>query len=190
MNYRMVDSSEIELLRASLQFLAYSEAYLDSAARLCTFLAKYPAESSFTRGAVVLHLSIHGIELFLKAAILEKVKDEKFTGNSGHDLEELCKRYANLYPGKKFAFEIPFGYEETVGTSLDLRVVEELNSAIAEHKKRNRADQINRYPRDIKGEQWDGPRAFEPILCAFDIEKVQQVVARLKELIFHCPGSA
>ncbi len=48
-----------------------------------------------------------------EAAILEKVPKEQFCGKTGHDLESLGKRYAKLYPGKKFAFEVPFGTEET-----------------------------------------------------------------------------
>lgn len=185
MNYRMVHFSEIESLRASLQFLAFSEAYLYSAIRLCTVLAASPAESSYPRGAVVLSLSFHGIELFLKAAILEKVPDEQFGGKVGHDLELLYKRYTNLYPGKKFAFEIPFGTEETELVTPDPSVMEELNLFIAEYKRATPADQLNRYPRDIEGKPWVGIYAFEPNMFTIVIEKAQQDVARLKELIFH-----
>ena len=63
MNKQMVHSSEIESFRASLQFLVFSEA-LTSAARLCAVLAASPAESTYPRGAVVLFLAFHGIELF------------------------------------------------------------------------------------------------------------------------------
>ncbi|MBW2569261.1 MAG: hypothetical protein JRE47_07785 [Deltaproteobacteria bacterium] len=185
MNYRMVHFSEIESLRASLQFLAFSEAYLYSAAHLCAALAASPTESSYPRGAVVLSLSFHGIELFLKAAILEKVLDEQFCGKAGHDLEFLGKRYANLYPGKKFSFEIPFGTEEIELVNPDPRVIEELNLFMAEHKRATPADQLNRYPRDIEGKPWYGIYAFEPNTFAAVIAKAQQDMTRLKELIFH-----
>jgi len=59
-----------------MQFLAFSEAYLYSAANLCSILAASPSESTYPKGAVVLSLTFHGIELFLKAAILEKASDE------------------------------------------------------------------------------------------------------------------
>jgi hypothetical protein len=173
-----------------LQFLAFSEAYLFSATRLCTVLAASPAESSYPRIKVVSSLLFHGIELFLKAAILERVKNGKFLSKAGHNLERLYEKYTNLYPGKKYEFEIPFGYEPIVDASLDLCAVEELNSAITEHKKRNPADQTNRYPTNIEGMQWDSPSAFEPITFAGAINKAQQDVTHLKELIFHCPGSA
>lgn len=183
--YQMVHFSEIESLRASLQFLAFSEAYLYSAARLCADLSEFSEESTYPRGAVVLSLTFHGIELFLKAAILEKLPDEQFSGKFGHDLELLGKRYTNLYPGKKFVFEIPFRTEEAVLVDPDPRVVEELKLFITEHKRATPADQLNRYPRDIDGKPWDGIYAFEPNLFAADIAKAQQDVARLKDLIFN-----
>ena len=56
MNWKIVHFSEIESLRASLQFAAFSEAYLESAGRLCAVLAASPAESTYPKGAVVLSL--------------------------------------------------------------------------------------------------------------------------------------
>jgi len=185
MSWQMVHFSEIAAFRASLQFLAFSEAYLYSAAHLCAALAASPRESTYPRGAVVLSLSFHGIELFLKAAILEKVPDEQFRRKSGHDLEALSRRYTELYPGKKFAFEIPFGYEETVLVDPDPRVVEELKLLIAKHKRATPADQLHRYPRNIEGKPWIGANSFEPNSFAHVISKAQQDVKRLKELIFH-----
>ena len=185
MAYRMVHFSEIESLRASLQFLAFSEAYLYSAVNLCSTLAASPSESTYPRGAVVLSLSFHGIELFLKSAILEKVPGEQFAGKAGHDLESLGKRYAKLYPGKKFTFEIPFGTEEVDLVEPDPRVVEEMKTFIAEHKKVTPPDQLNRYPRDTAGNLWNGIYAFEPNTFLLVITKAQKDIARLKEFIFN-----
>ncbi|MBA3018613.1 MAG: hypothetical protein KJ550_02260 [Proteobacteria bacterium] len=184
MNYQMVHFSEIGSLRASLQFFAFSEAYLYSAAHLCSALAASPSESTYPRGAVVLSLSFHGIELFLKAAILEKVPDEQFGGKSGHDLELLGKRYANLYPCKMFTFEIPFRTEEIDLVEPDPRVVEELKTFISEHKRATPTDQLNRYPIDTEGKPWNGIYSFEANSFLSVIVKAQQDVARLKELIF------
>ena len=71
--------------------------------------------------------------ILYKAAILEKVPTEQFGGKAGHDLEELGKRYANLYPGKKFLFEIPFRTEEMDLVNPHPIVVDELKRFIAEH---------------------------------------------------------
>lgn len=181
----MVHFSEIEELRASLQFLAFSEAYLESAGRLCGVLAEFPTESNYPKGAVVLSLTFHGIELFLKAAILEKVPGEQFSGNVGHDLDHLGKRYANLYPGKKHAFEIPFRNEEVDLVNPDPRLVEELKILMADHKRSTPTDQLHRYPRDIEGNPWEGIYAFEASSFSLVIKKAHQDIARLKELIFH-----
>ncbi len=185
MTWNMVHFSEIEALRASQQFLAFSDAYLESAERLCGALAASPAESNYPRGAVVLSLTFHGIELFLKAAILEIAPNEQFSGNKGHDLDHLCKRYANLYPGKKHAFDIPFRDEEIVLVNPDPRIVEELKLQIAERKRATPADQLHRYPRDIEGNPWEGFYSFEASSFTNDIAKVQQDIARIKELIFN-----
>lgn len=185
MEYRMVHFSEIESLSASMQFISFSEAYLYSAANLCSTLASSPTESTYSRGAVVLSLTFHGIELFFKSAILEKTPDEKFGGKAGHDLEMLGKRYANLYPGKKFKFEIPFGTEETELVEPDPRVIDELKKFIAEHKKATPPDQIGRYPRDTEGNPWNGIYAFEPSTFLDVIKKTRQDIAQLKKLIFN-----
>lgn len=176
--------SEIGSLRPSLQFLAFSDAYLESAGRLCDFLDAHPAQSNYPKGAVVLSLAFHGIELFLKAAILERVPNEQFGGTKGHDLEHLGKRYMNIYSAKKYAFDIPFRYEEILLVDPDPRIVEELKLEIAELKRANPPDQLNRYPHDIKGNTWQGCYSFEASSFAITIAKMQQDIARLQTLIF------
>jgi hypothetical protein len=151
--------------------------------RVASALAISPAESNYPKGAVI--SPFHGIELFLKAAILEKAPNEQFSGNVGHDLEHLGKRYANLYPGKKHAFEIPFRNEEVELVDPDPRIVEELKLLMAKHKRANPADQLHCYPRNIEGNPWEGFHAFEASSFAIVIAKVLQDIARLKEFIFH-----
>ena len=184
MNYKMVHSAEIEKLRISLQFLSFSEAYLYSASLLCANLVSEPSESTYPRGAVVLSLSYHGIELFLKAAILEKKPDEQFKGKPGHDLEYLGKRYEKIYPGKEFNFKVPFGTEEIELVDPDPEIIEEIKKFIAEQKKSTPADQINRYPRDIEGKPWHGIYAFEPTTFSLEIDRVRNDINRLKTKIF------
>jgi len=180
----MVHFSEIESLRASLQFLAFSDAYLDSAARLCAIRAASPQESSYSRGAVVLSLTFHGIELFLKAAILEKMPSEQFGGRAGHDLEHLYGKYTDLYPEKEHAFEIPFKTEELDFASLDPRIAEEFKAFIAESKRTTPVDQLHRYPRDMKGQPWEGIFSFEPNSFLQVISQVHDDIARLKKMLF------
>jgi hypothetical protein len=182
MIWNMVHFSELEPLGASKQLLAYSEAYLESAGHLCGILAATPAESNYPRSAVVLSLTFHGIELFLKAAILEKAPNEQF---SDHNLDHLGKRYEKLYPAKKHTFDILFRDEEIVLDDPDPLVIKEFERQIAELKRATPTDQLHRYPQDIKGDSWKGLYSFEASSFAGDISKVQQRVARLKELIFN-----
>jgi len=181
----MVHFSEIESLRTSLQFLAYSEAYLESAGRLCGFLAKYPAESNYPKGTVVLSLAFHSIELFFKAAILEKAPNEKFKGNIGHELDDLGKRYSNLYPGKKYIFEIPFRYEDMNLVDPDPGIVEKLQLLADEQKRNTPLSQLYRYPRNTTGNPWGGIYAFEASSFTRELAKIEQDIKRLKELIFN-----
>lgn len=176
--------SQIESLGASLQFLAFSEAYLDSAERLCDTLAAFPAKSTYPKGAVVMSLTFHGIELFLKAAILEKRPGEKFLGRAGQDLDHLHRKYANLYSAKKYALEVPFRADEAVLVNPDPQVLEELRLHVAEYKKVTPFDQVHRYPRDIEGKAWEGIFAFEASSFAGVISGVQDDISRLKGLIF------
>jgi hypothetical protein len=101
----MVVESDLASLSIPLKFLSFSDAYLDSASRLCTVLKRSPKKSNYARGSVVLYLAFHAIELFLKSAILERNPNEKL-GN--HDIEVLSKRYKKLYPGMKYEFHPPF----------------------------------------------------------------------------------
>lgn len=184
MSWHMVHFSEIESFRASLQFLTFSEAYLDSAARLCAFRAASPKESSYSQGAVILSLTFHGIELFLKAAILEIAPNEQFSGRTGHDLEHLHRRYASLYPGTKYVFAIPFRRSDIDFARLDPQFAEELRNHIAAHERTTPTDQLHRYPRNNAGQPWEGIFSFEPNSFSQTISQVQEDIARLRESIF------
>ena len=184
MDYRMVGSSEVESLSSSEQFLAYSEAYLNSAAHLCAVLVESPRELSYPRGAVVMYLLYHGIELFLKAAILKRVKNGIYLSKAGHNLEKLYEKYMNLYPGKEYEFEIPFGYEEMEHGIQDPSDALKLKNAIKKNKRNNPANQQYRYPKDTKGKKWSGIYAFEPILFTNTIKRTNKNVGSLKKLIF------
>lgn len=184
-NFHPLYLSEIAPLPASSQFFVFSEAYLYSAKRLCDILAASPGESSFPRGAVVMSLAFHGIELFFKAAILHKYPTEKFKGCLGHDLECLKKRYANLYPKKEFYFKNPFLDEEIDLSNFDPFVAEQYMLYLDDLKQATPKDQLYRYPKDKEGNPWKGVYAFEPISFSDEISMAQQNIARLKELIVH-----
>lgn len=182
MSLHVVSYSDIGSLSASRQFFAFSEAYLDSAARLCRGLVRSPKKPSYAQGTVVLDLMFHSLELFLKTAILERNPTEQFGGATGHDMEHLSKRYAILYPEKEYAFDMPFKGPDfsAIAPPLDEKTMQ----YIKEHKKNNPTDQLHRYPRNKKGQPWKVIYAFEPYSCLKDINQLKKDIKRLEEVVF------
>lgn len=185
MVWNMVDFSEIEDLPPSRQFLAFSDAYIDSAELLCSTVAAKPSESTYPKGAVIMSLAFHGIELFLKAAILEKSPNEQFKGRAGHDLEQLGIKYKELYPDEECDFEVPFRDEGVSLLEPDPQILAELKRHIEEYKKSTPQDQLNRYPRDINGNPWKGLYGFEAGSFLGTIAQVRNDIDRLRKLIFN-----
>ena len=183
MTWRMVVESDLASLSIPRRFLSFSDAYLDSASRLCTVLKQSPRKSNYARGSVVLYLTFHAIELFLKGAILERNPKEKLIN---HDIQVLSNRYNNLYRGRKYEFHAPFISREKVDLSeiFDPEIVDEVKIYIEESEKKNPLDQRHRYPRNLEGQPWRGAVGFEPGSFLFVIKKLKADIARLTNLIF------
>ena len=151
-----------------LQFLAFAEAYLDSSCRLCRILKRSTRKRTYPRAAVVLYLAFHSVELFLKAAILNKRPNEGLH----HNVEHLSKRYRILYPGKKYHFEIPFRTEY-----MGFEPPDELPTPPPQ-------DQVNRYPINKKYGEWSGAFGFIPETFLTTLEELQSDFDRIKKEIF------
>ena len=152
----------------SEQFAAYAIAYLDSAQRLCDLLVRSHRKATYQRGAVVLFLAAHAVELFLKGAIVRKSPNERFS----HDLEHLTRRYHTLFPAKKFRLEIPFATELPAEMSTeDKRRVKTLIAPPGE---------LFRYPIDKGYKPWQGAYGIEPNSLASELAKLR---LRLEELL-------
>lgn len=165
---RMVGNWELSGKPIPLQFLAFAEAYLDSAYRLCNILKRSTKKRTYPRGAVVLYLAFHSVELFLKAAILKKSPSEGLS----HDIKQLSNRYRALYPGKKYQLEIPFGTEY-----LGFEPPEKLPTPPPQ-------DQTNRYPIDKKYKEWEGAYGFVPESFLSTLENLKTDFDRIKREIF------
>ena len=185
---RMVFESDLASLNIPLRYLSFSVAYLDSASRLCTVLTQSPRRSNYPRGSVVLHLTFHAIELFLKSAILEQNPNEIL---GTHDVQVLSKRYKKLYPGKKYEFHAPFiGRDPGDLSDDDFRAIygsellEDVRKRIKKFKKKNPRDQRHRYLTNTEGQPWDDDVGFEPVSFLVTIKKLKADIAQLAELIF------
>ena len=178
MTRRMVVESDLASLSIPLKFLSFSDAYLDSASRLCTVLKRSPRKSNYARGSVVLYLTFHAIELFLKGVILERKPNENLRI---HDIEVLSKRYKKLYPGMKYEFHAPFISRNEIDLSdlLSPEIIEEMKS-----KQKNPWDQRLRYPRNLEEQPRRDAVGFEPVSFLIEIKKLKADIARLTNLIF------
>jgi len=166
----MVGSWQMSSMTIPQQFAAFADAYLDSASRLCKVLKRSTRKATYERGAVVLYLTFHSIELFLKATVLQKSPDEQLS----HKIEHYEKRYRKLYPGKEYIFEIPFkteylGFEPPEIATLQLSEPPQ--------------DQVHRYPTDKNRKKWDGIFAFDPVAFLPVIEQLQNDFARINAKI-------
>lgn len=165
--WNLLVPNQLNALPPAEQFAAYALAYLDSAQRLCGILARSPRKATFERGAVVLYLTAHAVELFLKGAIMRKSAG----GQPVHDLESLHDRYRKLYPGKRFNFSIPFEPVYPPRTSAaQKRALKELAPP---------TDQLYRYPRSKKGQPWFGLFGFEAGSFQRELSVMRQEFTRL-----------
>ena len=164
----MVGNWELHGKTIPFQFLSFAEAYLDSACRLCKILKRSTRKRTYPRSAVVLYLTYHSVELFLKAAILKKSPNEGLH----HNIEHLSKRYRKFYPGKKYHFEIPFGTEY-----LGFEPPDELPCPPPQ-------DQLNRYPINKRYKEWRGDIGFIPESFLSVIQTLQIDFDRVKKEIF------
>lgn len=147
-HWHLVTSAELLALPRPTQFASLAVAYLRSAQQLCDALISAPAQASFERAAVVLYLSAHAVELFLKGAILRRAPDDRL----GHDLDPIYKRYRSLFPSPRFDFSVPFATEYP-GMS---------KAEIAEAKHHlPEPSELYRYPVDRLGQPWEIALGFE-----------------------------
>lgn len=183
MPWRMLHFSDLQRKSAPDQLFAFAHANLESAESLCVKLTAETAGATYAHGAVILSLTFHALELFLKAAILQKNPAEKFGGRSGHDLTHLSTRYANLHPGKEMSFHIPFTRQLPDTQGLNPEVAEELTAYVREQEKKMPEDQLHRYPIGIDGETWDAAFGFEPNSFLVTIQQLQRDFAAIKPRI-------
>jgi len=185
MTLRMLHFSDLQQQATHVQLLAFSAAYLDSAAALCERLCLTPSDTNYAHGAVVMSMAFHSLELFFKAGIVKLQPQERFAGRSGHDMDTLAKRFFRLYPKKEFQFEVPFGHEvpEVVGgiAGDELAV---LRAFVEERKRQVPEDQRHRYPIDVEGQPWQHANfGFEPNSFLGTLRELQNVYAHLQPLL-------
>jgi hypothetical protein len=147
--WKVLTNCKLRSLPPAQQLESLAFAYLDSADALCKSLADPQNEATFEKGAVVLYLAAHAIELFLKGAIRRKAPKERFA----HDIEHIHNRYRALFPEKRSVFQSGLFSTEYLGMT---------NQEIAEAKREQPVPSVLfRYPIDKTGEPWEAALGFE-----------------------------
>lgn len=178
----MLVDYEVVNLSVPEQFSVFSNAYLDSAIRLCTVLARSTKKATYVRGSVVLYLAFHATELFLKGAILKSVPEENV--GSTHNIGILNNRYKNLYQGKKYRFRLLFTSEEPDFSNIEPDKVKKYKIIIENMEKDNPHAQKFRYPQNKEGQPWSGPNGFEPSSFLRELKQLREQFNDISELIF------
>lgn len=137
----MVHSNSLRAKQTSVQFHELALAYLTSAEYLCAGVENDDLPGEFGVGLVVLSLTHHGVELFLKGAIGRVTGDPP----KGHNLDSLVDEYKRMVPDTSMHIDIPFGY-------MDLT-----QSVMWRAESRQRFNSLHerfRYPTDQDGRVW------------------------------------
>ena len=146
MTWHMLHFSDLQRKSVPEQLFSFADANLQSASVLCARLCAEADQATYAHGAVIMSLTFHSVELFLKAAILRKDSKKKC---NGHDLDRLKNQYANLYPGTNYDFDILFSRQAPDTHDLDAHISKELAHAFRLSKEKAKEvpeDQLHRYP--------------------------------------------
>jgi hypothetical protein len=140
--WKLTVESDLKNLSLYENFFKYSSAYLFAAVTFCQKLVETPERQIYPNGAVVLYLTFHATELFLKGAILRHFPNEKL---NTHTINHMKPRFRKLYPGKKYEIEFPFESEES-DVEIPKDTIQEIDTF--------EYDQMYRYPMSKNGNEW------------------------------------
>ncbi len=154
MSSHMVTDSEIRHLTVPERLFAYAESYLRAATALCEQLVAGNAPCTWADGAVVLMLSAHATELFLKGLLLGRVPEQQ-VWNRGHDIEGLTADLHKHFPEAEFGWEVPFRTEYPGNMTAD-------EIAMLSPFRDAPPSILYRYPVGKSGKDWNGFYGFEP----------------------------
>jgi len=150
MNYTMVVDSELLKLGIPDRFFEYSESYGNGAKALVEKMATDNSQATWPNAAVVLMLSVHSVELFLKGAIF--IDNSKANINH-HNIESLFEMYCQIYKEEKYNFDMPFKTEYLGMSEAEIEVLKE--------NKRPTPSVLYRYPTASGEAEWEGAYGFE-----------------------------
>lgn len=145
----MISNWEIAHVSEPQRFVLYAHAYFNSAFMLCEQMAAHEVQRTWPNATVVLMLSAHSVELFLKGAILSRDNNAKV---GDHRIDLLAEKYVKLYAEPGLEFDVPF---RTNYPSISEEEIEALKKAEPV------PSILFRYPVRKPGVEWAGVHAFD-----------------------------
>ena len=158
------------------QFADLANAYLDSGILLCSEMSRGSFSATFSRGRVVLFLSLHSVELFLKGAILNGRLLQRETLTSFAIFKVPITSYI---PKIIFVGSFPL----------------EPNTWVSQHKRSKHCSKENDLwirctviQSDREGNPWRGIIGFEAKDFLSKLENIKEDFCRLEKQIFALKG--
>ena len=171
MPWKLVTHSDVSRLDVPKRFFAYSHAYLDAATALCSQMITTPQLYTWPHGSVVLMLSAHSVELFLKGALFRHHTSQEL---EHHQIEELAEKFFQLFKGEEFKWDIPFKTSYAGFTEAEIENL----------KKRTPSPSIlYRYPLGRGGNEWQGAYGFEAHSFVSVLENLRATYVRIEPLV-------
>lgn len=167
----LVDSDLLEL-GVPDRYFSYAEAYGGGAQSITEKMLAIESESNWANAAVVLMLSAHSVELFLKGAIFKNDPSAKV---GHHNIEELYESYCKIYTDKKFDFDMPFKTEHLGMSETEIEALKK--------SKPPTPSVLYRYPTASGNKEWEGAYGFEEISFLPVIEQLLKDIVRLRKCI-------
>ena len=170
--WNMVTDSDIRNLSLPDKLYSYADSYLSAATTFCIQLSTDTKLCTWSNGAVVMMLTAHSIELFLKAAILSKDAGSDILNQGNHSIDSLFMEFNTKYPEPKYRWDNPFrtAYPDNMDEG-DLKKIK--NSA-------PHPSILYRYPVDRTGKDWQGAYGFEPHSYKLLLEQLKSDFIRIQ----------
>ena len=144
----MIGNWEIAHVGEPQRFVLYAHAYLNSALLSCEQMAALEEQRTWPNATVVLMLSVHSVELFLKGAILSRDSQAKV---GDHRIDLLTEKYRQLFPEPAFEFDVPFRTEYPSLSEAEIQALKKTEPV---------PSILFRYPVRAPGVEWQGIYAF------------------------------
>lgn len=168
MPWKVITDAEMRALSVPQRYFAYAYAYRSAAASLCDEMNAKAAVVIWPNAAVVLLLSVHAVELFIKGAILTR---EPTATIEHHRIDDLAQQYRTTFPDQKFEWEVPFQAEYL---GFDQAEIEALR------KQTPIPSILYRYPVGKGSSEWNGVFGFEPSTYASVLDKLLKDFQRIE----------